>query len=85
MDHLEMQRSPEELPRGAWLRSRSGIVFLLFVAVAGYFLLTEHRAHVLQALPWLLVAACPLMHLFHHGHGGHGHTTGDTNASRDRS
>src|SRR5262249_37658894 len=30
--------------------------------------------YVLGALPWLLVLACPLMHLFmHHGHhGGHG-------------
>jgi hypothetical protein len=33
---------------------------------------TEHRAHVIQALPWLLVLLCPLMHLFH-GHGGHHH------------
>jgi hypothetical protein len=23
-------------------------------------------------LPYLLILACPLMHLFHH-HGGHGH------------
>ncbi|MFC5595361.1 DUF2933 domain-containing protein [Lysobacter niastensis] len=23
-------------------------------------------------LPWLLLAACPLIHLFGHGHGGHG-------------
>ena len=39
----------------------------------GYFLWTEHRAHVIQFLPFLLLAACPLMHLFmHHGHG-HGH------------
>jgi hypothetical protein len=33
---------------------------------------TEHRAHVIQALPYLLVLLCPLMHLFH-GHGGHHH------------
>jgi hypothetical protein len=28
-------------------------------------------------LPWLLVAACPLMHVFmHHGHhGGHDHSS----------
>jgi hypothetical protein len=26
-------------------------------------------------LPYLLLAACPLMHLFmHHGHGGHDHS-----------
>lgn len=44
-----------------------------FLAVAAFFLLTEHRAHVLGALPFLLLLACPLMHLFmHHDHGGSG-------------
>jgi hypothetical protein len=38
-------------------------------------------------LPYLLVAACPLMHLFmHHGHGGHGdhggHGGGDDDSPR---
>jgi hypothetical protein len=42
-----------------------------FLAVAAFFLWTEHRAHVLGALPYLLLLACPLMHLFHHGHGHH--------------
>ena len=59
--------SPEVSPRHRW-------VFWGFVAIAGFFLLSEHRAHVLGILPYLLLAACPLMHLFmHHGHGGHGH------------
>lgn len=49
-------------------------VFWGFVLIAGYFLITEHRAHVIQFLPFLLLLACPLMHLFHRhgGHGGHG-------------
>lgn len=49
--------------------------FLGFLAIAGYFLFTEHRAHVLPYLPFLLLLACPLMHFFmHRGHGhGHGH------------
>lgn len=46
-------------------------VFWGFVAVAGFFLFTEHRAHLFGALPYLLLLACPLLHLFH-GHGGHG-------------
>ena len=41
-----------------------------FAVIALFFLLTEHRAHLLGALPFLLLAACPLLHLFH-GHGGH--------------
>lgn len=49
----------------------STIAFLGFVGVAGYFLVTEHRAHFFGILPFLLLAACPLLHLFHHrGHGG---------------
>ena len=35
----------------------------------GFYLVTKHTAHVRGALPYLLVAACPLMHVFmHHGH-----------------
>ena len=43
------------------------MAFLGFLAIAAYFLLSEHRAHFIQALPWLLMALCPLMHVFHHG------------------
>lgn len=47
--------------------------FIVIGAVAGYFLLTEHRHHFFGALPLPLLLACPVMHLFmHHGHGGHG-------------
>ncbi len=35
--------------------------------------LAKHRAHLLGALPFVLLALCPLLHLF--GHGGHGHGT----------
>ena len=53
-------------------RSRTGIVLLGFLAVAAFYLVTEHTAHLLGALPFLAFLACPLMHLFmHHGHGGH--------------
>lgn len=52
-------------------------VFWGFLLIAGYFLITEHRAHVVQFLPLLLLLACPLLHLFH-GHGGQGgHGGGD--------
>lgn len=52
--------------------SKGRLVFYGFLAVAGFFLFTEHRAHVLGILPYLFLLACPLMHLFmHHGHGSH--------------
>lgn len=56
---------------------RANWALLGFIAVIGFFLLTEHRAHLLGILPYLLLLACPLMHLFHHGHGGGGHDHGE--------
>jgi hypothetical protein len=36
-------------------------------------------------LPWLLLAACPLMHVFmHHGHGGHQHHRSNDVSERQR-
>jgi hypothetical protein len=59
---------------GAGPRWRSLIMFMAFMAIALFFLLSEHRIHVLGWLPLALLAACPLMHLFmHHGHGQGGH------------
>ena len=60
--------------RGGFFTSRGRIVLIGFLLIAGYFLLTEHAAHVALAIPYLpyaLLLACPLMHVFMHG--GHGH------------
>lgn len=63
----------ETRPHVPLWRTRGGGVVLGFLAVGAFYLLTEHTAHLLGALPYLLLVACPLMHLFmHHGHGGHG-------------
>ena len=70
MNHDPAQH--DSRPTGFW-RSRYAIGLLVFGAIAAYFLLTEHRAHFFGALPFLLLLACPLMHVFmHRGHGGHG-------------
>ena len=61
-----------------WLDRRpSKGTFWLMVALAlammGFLLWEEHKVHLLGALPWLILLACPLMHVFMHGrHGGHG-------------
>ena len=54
-----------------WLRSRSGLVLIGFLAIAAFFLWGEHKAHILGALPYVLLLLCPLLHLFHGGHGSH--------------
>jgi hypothetical protein len=67
MDHMH-QHAPNEQHDSRWKWALVG-----FLAVAGFFLWTEHRAHLLGALPYLLILACPLMHLFHYGGHGHGY------------
>lgn len=57
----------------SWLRSRTGLALMAFLAVAVFFLATEHTAHFFGVLPYLLLLLCPLLHLFmHRGHGEHG-------------
>lgn len=59
--------------RKGWFNSRSNWVLLAFLIIAGFYLITEHEAHVLGLLPFLILLACPLLHVFmHRGHGGHG-------------
>ena len=61
-----------EPPPRFW-RSRYAIGFVLLTGIAAWFLLSEHRAHLTGALPFLLLLACPLLHRFmHRGHGDHG-------------
>jgi hypothetical protein len=50
---------------------RNKTTLAVFLVVALFFLLTEHRAHFFGALPYLLLLACPLMHFFMHGGGRH--------------
>lgn len=63
--------------------SRANLALVGFIAIAAFFLVTEHKAHLLGffaeheahllgALPYLLLLLCPLLHLFMHG-GGHNH------------
>ena len=44
---------------------------LMVAAIGGFYLLREHWDHVAGNWVYLVLLACPLMHLFH-GHGGHG-------------
>ncbi len=67
---MNMQEQPQS---SKWYQSRLTWILLGVIAIGGFFLLTGHTAHVLGALPYLLLILCPLMMLFMHGgHGGHG-------------
>ncbi|NIL99831.1 MAG: DUF2933 domain-containing protein [Gammaproteobacteria bacterium] len=71
-----------------WWRNRTKLPFVIFLAIAGYFLWTEHQAHVIEFLPWILVLGCLGMHLFMHGGhghgGGHDHGENQEPSSRDQ-
>jgi hypothetical protein len=54
------------------LGSGIGLVFLCLLALTGLYLLLTHTGHIVSALPYLLLLACPLLHLFMHG--GHDHS-----------
>lgn len=72
-------------PPGSFWTSRAFLVFLGFSAMALALLWEEHRAHFLGALPYLLILACPLMHIFMHGGHGHGrHDDRSGKSSDDR-
>ncbi|WP_417345530.1 DUF2933 domain-containing protein [Ferrimonas sp.] len=45
------------------------------IAAVSYFLLVEHRQHLFEFLPFLILLACPFMHIFMHGRHGHDHIT----------
>lgn len=82
-EHNSNEHHSSETP-GFW-RSRTGIGFIVIGSVAGYFLVTEHWAHVVGFLPFLLLLSCPLMHIFMHGgHGGHGgHSENSANGDNE--
>ena len=70
---MNHQHSPPTGGIGALLRSPTGLAVIAFLAIAGFYLVTEHTAHMFGFLPYALILLCPIMHLLMHGsHGGHG-------------
>jgi hypothetical protein len=62
-----------------WFQSKTKSIKIGGAVVGGlgllvlFLLTTGHTGHVVSSLPFLLILACPLMHVFMHGsHGGHG-------------
>lgn len=70
-----------------WLLSRTGAATAIAVSVLAFLTYEGHAAHLLGLLPYLLVFACPLMHMFMHGghHAQHHHSGRTQNFDKDRS
>jgi hypothetical protein len=74
--HVNGKRGP--------LVSRINIVLIVFLAVGGFYLATEHRAHLYGFWPLLFVFPCLIMHLFM-SHGDHEGTVATVEAqSKDQ-
>jgi hypothetical protein len=59
-------------PGPNWSRINQWVLWIGLAGAVGW-LFFRHNAHVVQLLPFLILLACPLLHLFGHGgHGGHG-------------
>ena len=68
-----MEDSKRHVGTTAW----SKIALFVIVAAAAIYLLTGHEAHALVVVPYVLIVACPLMHmLMHRGHGQASHGPG---------
>jgi len=60
------------------MKSKANIALIIFLLIGAFFLVIEHRAHLYGWWPYLLLLACPLIHLFMHGgHGPGGHGASD--------
>ncbi|PSC02558.1 hypothetical protein SLNSH_23465 [Alsobacter soli] len=65
---------PRHEGTNSFWRSAAGLGLAVLLAVAAFYLLAEHQAHLFGVLPYLFLLACPLMHMFMHG--GHHHHHG---------
>lgn len=63
------------------MASPYGLFGAAIVAYGGYYAWTRHQVHVVEALPYLLLAGCLVMHLFMHR--GHGHSHGEKHGHDD--
>ena len=70
-------------PDGAsnWSRINQWLLWIGLAAAVAW-LFYGHGEHLLRLSPFLIMLACPLMHVFGHGgHGGHGGHQSDEEAA----
>jgi hypothetical protein len=72
-EHHHGYRSERKNDLRDWLLSRTGVATAAVVLVLAFLIYEGHSAHLLGALPYLLILSCPLLHMFMHGghHSGH--------------
>jgi hypothetical protein len=80
----KMERRDHSLPdrsapaANSFWASKAFLICVAFLVIGGILLWTEHLAHAFGYLPYLLLLACPLLHiLMHAGYGDHSHGRAD--------
>ena len=66
--HSRPNRNESAKQGTSWQKRLS---FWLLLGIAAFYLISEHGAHLVENLAWLpllLIVACPLIHMFGHGH-----------------
>ena len=71
MDHPHDHGDGPSSPPPSFFKSPAGIAVLMLALIVAFYVLREHWQHLAGNWSYLLLLACPLMHVFH-GHGGHG-------------
>ncbi|MEO8316339.1 MAG: DUF2933 domain-containing protein [Pseudomonadota bacterium] len=76
--HDPIPSSPSETSHASFVSRPLKLTVLMVLAIGAFYLLREHWNHVAGNWVYLLLLACPVMHLFHqHGsHAGHGDAPG---------
>lgn len=85
-DEHDHPKSSDKTPeKKSWWLSFPGFIAIILLLAVGYYLFTEHRAHLFNILPLLILLLCPLMHMMHGGHGSkHHHHEKDDNDSPEK-
>ncbi len=81
MDSMDSMHSHTPPPAARRSVRAAWVATAMTVLIVAFFLLREHWGHVAGYWPYLLLLACPVMHLMH-GHGHHKHRAGRDPASR---
>lgn len=55
----EHEHPEQKPPKKSWWLSFPGFITIIFLIAIGYYLITEHHAHLFNILPLLILLLCP--------------------------
>ncbi len=61
-------------PKKPWWKTPFGMLCTAIFLIALFVLIQDHAVHIGNYWIWLILLACPLMHIFMHGSHNHTHS-----------